>query len=69
MGKIENESKVYHMITHGNEKVEEQGATLLHLDLHRAALLEVVAATDDEGEILGSKLRVRVRCVIVGVAC
>ena len=45
------------MVTHSDEEVEEQsGAALLHLDLHSAALLEVVAAADDEREILSSEL-------------
>ena len=57
------------MVTHGDEEVEEQGAALLHLQLHGAAFLEVLTAANDEGEVLGSKLRVRVWGLIVGVPC
>lgn len=57
----------YHMITHCNKEVKEQSAPLLHLELHGAALLEVVAAADDEREILCSELRVRVGRVAVCV--
>lgn len=53
------------MITHGNEQVKEQGATLFHLKLHGTALLKVVAAADDECEILSSKLRVRIRGMFI----
>ena len=56
------------MITHGNKQVEEQRATLLHFELHGAAFLEVIAAADDEGEILSSKLRVGIRGMIISPA-
>lgn len=57
------------MIAHGDEEVKEQGATLFHFHLHGAALLEVVAAADDQSEILSTKLRVRVRGMSIGVTC
>lgn len=60
----------YHVVAHGDEKIKEQGCpALLHFYLHSAALLEIVAAPDDQSEVLSSKLRVRVRSVLVGVAC
>lgn len=59
----------YHMITHGDEEVEEQFAAMLHLALHRAAPLEGVAAADDESEVVCSKFRVRIRGVAVRPAC
>jgi hypothetical protein len=48
--------EAYHMVTHSNEEVKEQCTALLHLELHGAALLEVVTAADDESKVLGSKL-------------
>ncbi len=56
------------MVTHSDEEVKEQGAALFHLELHGAAFLEVVAAANDESEILSSKLRVRVRGMTVCIA-
>ena len=57
------------MVNHGNEQVEEQlAAAGLHLSLHGAAALEGAAATDDEGEVVGSQLGVGVGRVGVGVA-
>ena len=56
------------MVTHSDEEVKEQGAALLHFELHGAALLEIIAAADDECEVLSSKLRVRVWCLVVGKA-
>ena len=44
------------MITHSDEEIEEHGSTLFHLSFHCPTLLEVIAAADDEGEVLGSKL-------------
>jgi hypothetical protein len=54
------------VIAHRDEEVEEQFATLLHLDLHGATSLEGVSAADDESEVMGPKLRVSVRCIRVG---
>lgn len=51
------------MIAHGHEEVEEELATLLHLDSHSAASLEGVSASNDEREIMSTKLGVAVRCV------
>ena len=56
------------MVTHSYEEIEEQGATLFHFEFHGPAFLEVVAAANDESEILGSELRVRVRGMSVCVA-
>ena len=57
------------MIHHGNEQIEEQRrATSVHLHLHGAAAFERVAAADDESEVVSTKLRVRRRCVAIGVA-
>ena len=55
------------MIDHSDEEIEEQRCpTRLHLQLHRAAALERVAAANDEGEIVRSHLRVACGCVGVG---
>lgn len=51
------------MVAHSDEEIEEEFPTLLHLDLHGAATLERVPAADDEGEVVGTKLRVIVRCI------
>lgn len=55
------------MIYHGNEQVEEQFTAIFHLVLHCAAALESVAGTDDECQVVRTKLGVVVGCVGVGV--
>ena len=62
------QTKVIHVVYHGDEQVEKQLAAVFHLVLHRAAALEGVAGTDDECEVVCTKLGVVVRCVGVGVA-
>ena len=52
--------EAYHMVTHSDEEVKEHLATSLHLNSHRAASLESVAAANDEGEVVSPKL-----CIIV----
>lgn len=60
---------VIDMVAKRNEKVkEERCASVPHLELHCSATLEGITASDDEREIVGTKLRVRVGCVGVGVA-
>lgn len=61
------QTKVIHVIHHGNEQVEKQLTAVFHLVLHRAATLERVASTDDECEVVRTELGVVVRCVGVGV--
>jgi hypothetical protein len=61
--------QVVHVVDHGNEQVEEEFATILHLVLHCATALEGVTSSDDEGEIVCAKLRVVVGCVGVCEAC
>lgn len=56
------------MITHSNKQIKEHFATILHLTLHRTAALEGAAATDDESEVVSSKLRVAVGSMGVGPA-
>ncbi len=46
------------MVYHGNEQVEEELSTVLHLALHCAASLESVSGSNDEREIVRTKLRV-----------
>lgn len=53
------------MITHGNEQIEEHGATMLHFEFHVATLFEVVTIADNESEIMSSKLGVRIRCILI----
>ena len=55
---IRSTRQAHHMIAHGDEQVEEQFPTVLHLKLHRAASLEGAAATDDQGKVVSSKFRV-----------
>ena len=57
------------MVAQRNKEVEEQRRRAVpHLELHRAAALKGAAAADDEREVVGAQLRVRVGCVGVGVA-
>lgn len=59
--------EVIHVVAHGDEQVEEELATALHLVLHGSAALEGVAGADDEGEVVGTELAVGVGGVGVGV--
>jgi hypothetical protein len=61
------QTKVIHVIYHGNEQVEEQLTAVFHLVLHRAAALEGVARADDERKVVRTKLGVVIGCVGVGV--
>lgn len=61
------QTKVIHVIYHGNEQVEEQLTAVFHLVLHRAAALEGVARADDERKVVRTKLGVVVRRIGVGV--
>lgn len=57
------------MIAQGYKEVKKElGAAIKHLELHRAAPFERAAAADDEGEIVGSQLGVRVRSVGIRVS-
>ena len=56
------------MITHGDEEIEEHLAAILHLSLHRAAALECAAATNDESEIVSTKLGVVVGSMSISPA-
>jgi hypothetical protein len=58
----------YHMIHHGDKKIEEQLSSILHLVLHRTASLECVTRTNDQCEIVRSQLGIIVGRVGVGVA-
>lgn len=42
------------MLAHGYEKIEEELASLLHLRLHRSALLEVVTVSYDDSEVVAA---------------
>ena len=60
---------VIDVVAKRNKEVkEERRASVPHLELHRAAALKGVAATDDEREVMGAQLRVRVGRVSVGIA-
>jgi hypothetical protein len=59
--------RTYHMITHGDEKIEEQPPAFFHLHLHGAASLESVPAPNDESEVMGSQLGVIIRRMGVGI--
>jgi hypothetical protein len=60
--------KTYHMITHSDKQIKEQFPALLHLQLHGATPLERVPAPDDQSEVVGSQLGIRVGCLGVCVA-
>lgn len=60
---------VVDVVAERDEEVEEQRcAAVPHLELHGAAALEGTAAADDEGEVVGAELGVRVGGVGVGIA-
>lgn len=61
------QTKVIHVVYHGNEQVEKQLTAVFHLILHRAAALEGVASTDDKCQVVSTKLGVVVRCVGIGI--
>lgn len=57
------------MVAQGNKQIEKQlSATVKHLQLHRAAALEGIAAANDEREIVSTQLGVGIGGVGVGVA-
>jgi hypothetical protein len=57
------------MVAQGYKQVEEElGAAVEHLELHRPAPLEGVAAANDESEIVGAQLGVGVGSVGIGIA-
>lgn len=65
---IRSSGDVVDMVAQGDEQVEEElGAAVQHLELHGAAALEGAAAADDEGEVVGAQLGVRVGSVGVGI--
>lgn len=61
-------TKTNHVVAHCNEEVEKEFAPLLHFHLHRAAPLEGGPAADDQGQIMGAELGVRVRCIGVCIS-
>lgn len=65
--RLDRHAQIVHVVDHGNEQVEEQLTAVLHLVLHCAAALESVARTDDQCEVVRTKLGVVVGCVGVGV--
>lgn len=58
------------MITHRDEQIEPEAASiaLLHLHLHGSAPLEDAARADDQGEVVGSQFAVALGGVGVGIA-
>lgn len=50
--------QVVHVVDHGDEEIEEQLATVLHLILHGAAPFEGVSCSDDESKVMSSKFGV-----------
>lgn len=55
------------MITHGNEQIEKQIATLLHLHLHRPTALKRRPTTDNQRQIVRAQLGLSIRRVRVCV--
>lgn len=62
------QTKVIHVVYHGNEQIEEQLTAIFHFVLHRTAALEGVARTDDECKVVRTELGIVVWGVGVGVA-
>lgn len=62
------DGSTYNVIAHGDEEVKEELATLFHLHLHGATPLEGVLAADDQGQVVGTELGVRVGSVGVCIA-
>jgi len=46
--------EVIHVSAHGDEKIEEELAALLHLVLHSCAFLEVVPIPDNDGKVVAA---------------
>lgn len=60
---------IVNMVAKCNEKVKEElCAAVVHLQLHGTASLECASATDDQGEIVCTKLGVSIRSVGVCVS-
>lgn len=60
---------VVDVVAQGDKQVEKElRPAVVHLQLHRAAALEGAAAADDESQVVGAQLGVRVGGVGVGVA-
>ncbi len=61
---------VIDVIAQGHEEIKEELRTaVVHLQLHGAAPLEGASAANDESEVVGPQLGVRVWGVGVGIAC
>lgn len=57
------------MVAESDKEVKEElRAPVVHLELHGSAALKGAAGADDEGEVVGSQLGVRVGSVGVGVS-
>jgi len=66
---LRNASHIINVIAQRDEQVEEQlRTTCHHFHLHGATALESSSAADNECEVVGSQLRVGVRCIGVSVA-
>lgn len=61
--------QIIHMIDHGDEEIEEELATILHLILHGATALERVARTDNEREVMRTQLGIVIRRIRIRVPC
>lgn len=58
------------MIAEGDKEIEKElTATIVHLELHCAALLKCRATADDERQVVSTQFGVRVRRMSIGVAC
>lgn len=58
------------MVAQGHKEIKEElTASSMHLQLHGPATLEGVPTANYECEVMGSKLRIVVRCVGVRIAC
>lgn len=62
-------AQVIHVVAHRHEEIEPQPAALLHLDLHGTAALERAAGSDDQRQIVGSHLRIRLRRMSISEPC
>lgn len=59
--------QIIHVIDHGDEQIEEELATTLHLILHSATALERVACPDDKRKIVGTQLGIVVRRIRIRI--
>lgn len=67
---LRNSSNIINMITQRDKKIKKQlTTTSLHLHLHSPATLECSSRSNDQSQIMSSKLRIVVGCIGICVSC